>query len=52
MKLLNMDLRQRRASYDYKSSILPLAGMIVMMIVMRARNSNDIFCNARWKLQL
>jgi hypothetical protein len=36
-----MDLRQRRPSYDYKSSFWPLAGIMVMMIIMVcARNYN------------
>ena len=30
--LLNMDLRQRRPSYAYKSSFWPLAGIMVMII--------------------
>ena len=39
--LLDMDLRQRRPSYDYIFSFWPLAGMIMMMIIMvRARNHN------------
>jgi hypothetical protein len=47
-----MDLRQRRQSFDYKSSFWPLAGMIIIMmvIVVRARNNNYIFCGARRKL--
>ena len=38
-KLLNMDLRQRRRSYDYKLSSWPLAVLIVIIIiVVGARN--------------
>ena len=34
-----MDLRQRRPSYECKSSFWPPAGnMIIMIIVVRARN--------------
>ena len=37
-----MELRQRRQSYDYRSSFWPLAGMMVMMVIImvRARNYN------------
>ena len=46
--LLNMDLGQRRPSYDHKSSFWPLAGMIMMvMTVVRARNYNNNYCGAR-----
>ena len=31
--LLNMRLRQRRPSYDHKSSLWPPAGIIMMMII-------------------
>ena len=44
--LLCMDLRQRRPSYDYKSFLGPLAGIIIMMIVVAARNYNSNFCGA------
>ena len=36
--LLNMDMRQRRPSYDYKSSFWPLAGIIIMVMVIVGRN--------------
>ena len=39
--LLNMDLRQRRPSYDYELSFWPPAGIImVMAIVVRVRDYN------------
>ena len=47
---LNMDLRQRRKSYDYKLSFGPLAGIMVvmeMMIIVRARKHNYNYCRAK-----
>ena len=50
-KLLNMDLRQRRASYDYKPRFGPLAGIMIIMIVVRARNYNYNCCGTKlWLL--
>ena len=37
---LNMGSRRSRPSYDYKSSFWPPAGMIMVMIIVRARNFN------------
>ena len=46
-----MDLRQSRPSFDYKSSMWPPAGMMIVMvmIVVRARNYNYNYnlCGAR-----
>ena len=42
MNLLNMDLRQRRPPYGYKSSFWPPAEIIMtIIIVVRARNYNN-----------
>ena len=38
--LLNIDLRQRRPSYNYKSSFWPPAGIIMMMIIIVVRAKN------------
>ena len=43
--LLNKDLRQRRPSYGFKSSFWPLAGMMVVVIVVRSRTYNYNYCD-------
>ena len=48
-----MDLRQGRPSWDYKSSFWPLAGIMVITIIMvRARNYNYDYYGARQMLEL
>ena len=37
-----MDMRRSRPSYEYKSSLWPLPGMMVVIVV-RARNYNYLF---------
>ena len=52
--LLNVDMRRRRPSYEYKSFFWPLPEIMVMimMIVVRARNDTYNCCDAREKLKL
>ena len=48
---LNTDMRRRRPYYDYKSSFWPLAGIMVIMVIMvRARNYDYNYYGARQKL--
>ena len=42
-----MDLRQSRPSYEYKSSFWPPAGIMMMVVVVRASNYNYNYCRAK-----
>ena len=49
--LWNMGMRRNRPSYEYKSSFWPLPGMmVIIMIMVRARNYKYNLCGARQKL--
>ena len=45
-----MDLWQRRPSDDYKSSFWPLAGMMIVMMIIVARDKNYNYNHCRAKL--
>ena len=47
MFLLNMDLRQSRPSYEYKSSFWPPAGIIMVMVMNVARNYDYNYCRTK-----